>query len=187
MTKKVKLQLDPDKRTWHPSPLMGQIVFVTTINEDGTSNIAPKSWISMMVFEPPILAIGCNLDHITAQNIIRQKEFVVNVPGKELADKVWECSELPHPRVIEALGLTSFLSERVSPLSIEECHGHLECVYEQHIEYGREVIILAKILAVSVDEEATKTDDPYEYLKMFAYLEGNIYGVIDKSSMAIVK
>ena len=39
---KAKANLDPDKETWHPSPLIGQIVLVTTINADGASNIAPK-------------------------------------------------------------------------------------------------------------------------------------------------
>ena len=40
---KAKANLNPDKGTWHPSPLIGQIVLVTTLNADGTSNIAPKS------------------------------------------------------------------------------------------------------------------------------------------------
>jgi flavin reductase (DIM6/NTAB) family NADH-FMN oxidoreductase RutF len=78
---KEKVSLNPDKPTWHPSDLLGQIVLVTTLNEDGTSNLAPKSWISMMAFEPPILALGCNLEHWTAKNIQARQEFVMNVPG----------------------------------------------------------------------------------------------------------
>jgi hypothetical protein len=50
---KPKVSLAPDKRGWHPSPIMGQIVLVTTLNADGVSNVAPKSWISMVAFEPP--------------------------------------------------------------------------------------------------------------------------------------
>ncbi len=39
---KEKVAFDPDKHTWRPSPLIGQIVLVTTLNADGASNIAPK-------------------------------------------------------------------------------------------------------------------------------------------------
>jgi len=44
---KEKLSFSPDKRTWSPSPLLGQIVLVTSLNEDGQSNVAPKSWLSI--------------------------------------------------------------------------------------------------------------------------------------------
>ena len=32
-----------DKWQWHPSPLPGQIVYVTTQNVDGELDLAPKS------------------------------------------------------------------------------------------------------------------------------------------------
>lgn len=85
--KKEKVNFDLDKRSWHPSPLLGQIILVTTLNEDGTSNLAPKSWTSMMALYPPILALGCKLKHWTARNILANREFVVNVPGAELAER----------------------------------------------------------------------------------------------------
>ncbi|HED04150.1 MAG TPA: flavin reductase family protein [Candidatus Fraserbacteria bacterium] len=178
---KVKVSLGLNKRTWHPSPLVGQIVLVTTLNEDGTSNIAPKSWISMMTFEPPILAIGCDLQHRTARNILRDKEFVVNVPGAELAEIVWESSELPHPRPVEAVGLTPIPALKVKPPRIEECKAHLECALDRHLTYEDEVILLGQIVATSVDQEVHVAKDPYEYLRMFVYLEGNTYGVIEQA------
>ena len=78
------MSLDLGKRTWYPSPLLGQIVLVTTLNQDGTADLAPKSWVSMMALEPPILAPGCSLQHCTARNILERKEFVINVSGVEL-------------------------------------------------------------------------------------------------------
>jgi flavin reductase (DIM6/NTAB) family NADH-FMN oxidoreductase RutF len=160
---------------------MGQIVFVTTLNEDETSNIAPKSWISMMVFNPPILALGCNLKHQTAINILNRREFVVNIPGAELAETVWKCSELPHPRPVEAVGLTPIPSVKVKPPRGAECRAHLECTLDRHITYGDEVILLGQILAVEIDKEAWGADDPYSYLRMFVYLDGKKYGVIEQS------
>ena len=156
---KEKVAFDPDKHTWRPSPLIGQIVLVTTLNEDGLSNIAPKSWISMMAFEPPVLALGCNVRHWTGRNILERGEFVVNVPGAELADTVWRTCDLPHPRPVEAAGLTPIPALKVKPPRVEECHAHLECVFDHSLAYGDELIVLAQVVSVSVDEEAVKAND----------------------------
>jgi flavin reductase (DIM6/NTAB) family NADH-FMN oxidoreductase RutF len=151
---KPKVDFSPDKHTWRPSPLPGLIVLVTTLNEDGGSNIAPKSWISMMAFQPPVLALGCNVRHWTGRNILRGGEFVVNVPGAELAEAVWRCSDLPHPRPVEAAGLTPIPALRVAPPRVEECRAHLECVLDRHLRYGKELVAFGRIVAVSLDEEA---------------------------------
>ena len=177
---KEKLSLVLDKHSWRPSPLIGQIVLVTTINDDGTSNIAPKSWITMCAFAPPMLALGCNLRHATAQNILGRKEFIVNVPGAELAETVWKCSALPHPRPVEAVGLTPIPAAKVKPPRIEECKAHLECRLDKHLAFGDEVLLTGRILAVSIDKGALDHDDPYTYLRLFTFLEGSLYGVIER-------
>ena len=178
---KEKISIGTDKRLWHPSPLLGQIVLVSTVNADGVSNIAPKSWISMVAFDPPIVALGCNLAHWTAQNVLRSGELVINVPGADLAEAVWRCNELPHPRPVEAAGLTPVPSVKVNPPRVEECRAHLECVLDRHISYGEEVVLLARIVDVSVDSAALDLSDPYEYMRLCAFLEGGTYGVIEHS------
>lgn len=176
---KAKLDLSLDKRSWKPAPLLGQIVLVTTLNDDGQSNVAPKSWLSMMAFDPPLLALGCNLRHWTAQNILQRHEFVINIPGAELAEVVWRSHAIPHPRPVERVGLTPIPAHNVQPPLIEECKAHLECVLVQHLSFGAELIIIGRIVAVSIDREALDTPDPYAYLRLFAFLEGHTYGVIE--------
>lgn len=175
---KTKLSLPLDKRAWRPSPLVGQIVLVTTRNEDGGSNIAPKSWVSMMSFEPPILAIGCNSAHWTARNILRAGEFVVNIPGDELAAAVWNAYLKEHPRPVEAVGLTPRSARLVAPPLVEECKAHLECRLEQQVRFGDEIVLFGRIVAASVDQEALAAEDPYEYLRLIVYLENKSFGVV---------
>ena len=177
---KEKVSFSLDKRTWRPSPLLGQVVLVTSLNEDGQSNVAPKSWLSMMAFEPPVLALGCNLAHWTARNILERREFVVNVPGAELAELVWRSHRMPHPRPVESLGLTPIAAQNVGPPRIEECKAHLECRLVRHLTFGQEVVILGEILAASVDREALEAKDPYSYLRLIAFLESDRYGVIER-------
>jgi flavin reductase (DIM6/NTAB) family NADH-FMN oxidoreductase RutF len=144
---------------------------VTSLNEDGQSNVAPKSWLSMMAFEPSLLALGCNLAHWTAQNILHRQEFVVNIPGEELAEVVWRLHTLPHPRPVERIGLTPIPAEKVKPPRIEECKAHLECALVHHLTFGEELIILGQVVAASVDRQAVEAPDPYAYLRLFTFLE----------------
>ncbi len=178
---KEKVSLALDKRTWRPSPLLGQVVLVTSLNADGQSNVAPKSWLSMMAFEPALLALGCNLAHWTAQNVIDRHEFVVNIPGAELVEIVWKAHTLSHPRPVERIGLTPLPAQKVKPPRIAECKAHLECTLVQSLAFGSEVILLGQIVAASMDRDAIEAEDPYAYLRLFAFLEKNTFGVIEQA------
>lgn len=178
---KRKVEIDPDKRKWDPCPILGQLILVTTMNRDGTSNVAPKNWISYMAFDPSLIALGCNIKHWTAKNILQSAEFVINIPGADLVDKVWEAGYLDHPRPVESLGLTPIASLKVRPPRIEECKAHLECVLDKHLAYGDEVIMLGRIVAASIDQEALEARDPYEYLKMIVFLDDGVYGTVRRA------
>ncbi len=180
-TAKEKVPFALDKMVWHPTPLLNQVTLVTTLNEDGTSNVAPKSCVSMMIFRPPLLAMGCNLTHWTARNVRRSGEFVVNVPGAELAATAWASAELPHPRTIESLGLTALPALRVKAPRIAECRAHIECAFEREIVYGEEVILLGRLVAASLDRDVAEAPDPYAAMRPFAFLEERLYGVIEGS------
>jgi len=51
VTRKVPYAID--KREWHPSLIPGPIALISTVDAGGTPNIAPKSWLQMVAFEPP--------------------------------------------------------------------------------------------------------------------------------------
>jgi len=169
-----------ERMVWHPTPLMNQVTLVTTLNEDGSANVAPKSCVSLMIFRPLMLAMGCNLTHWTAKNLRRGLECVVNVPGAELAATSWAASELPHPRTLESAGLTPFASRLVKPPGIAECRAHLECVYEREIVYGEEIIFLVRVIGATIDRDVLEAPDPYAVLRPFAFLEEKLYGVVEK-------
>jgi flavin reductase (DIM6/NTAB) family NADH-FMN oxidoreductase RutF len=176
---KEKVPFPLDRMVWHPTPLMNQVQLVTTRNADGTSNVAPKSCVSLMIFRPLLLAMGCNATHWTAINLRRDRECVINVPGAELARQAWAASELPHPRTIESAGLTAIPSRDVQAPSIAECRAHLECGYESEIAYGEELILLLRVKSATMDREVAEAPDPYAVMRPFAYLEEKLYGVVE--------
>ncbi|WP_376792652.1 flavin reductase family protein [Thermoflexus sp.] len=81
-----KVAFDPEKHTWRPSVLPGPIVVVSTVDERGEPNLAPKSWIMMAAFAGPVIAFGCNVEHIAYRDIAATGEFVMNIPAEPLAD-----------------------------------------------------------------------------------------------------
>jgi flavin reductase (DIM6/NTAB) family NADH-FMN oxidoreductase RutF len=172
------VELPGPATVWQPPPLVGQVVLVTTCNKDGTTNIAPKCWASMVASDPPHLAFNCNRGHWTAQNVLRSREFVVNIPGAELAEKVWRVSALPHPRSVESAGFTALPANRVQPPRVAECRAHLECKLVEHKDFGEEVWLLGRIVAASVDPEVARAKDPFAVMRSFAYIGPQTFGII---------
>ena len=175
-SRKVSLPLSIEE--WRPAPVVGQVVLVTTCNQDGTTNIAPKCWAAMVASRPMHLAFNCNRQHWTAKNALRSREFVVNVPGVELAERVWATSALPHPRSVESAGFTAIPATRVRPPRVAECRAHLECTLVRHIKFGEEVWLLGRVVAASADRKIVRAKDPFGMFRSFVYIEPGTYGVI---------
>jgi flavin reductase (DIM6/NTAB) family NADH-FMN oxidoreductase RutF len=179
---RIKSELGLDKRKWKTSPLPGQIVLVSTISRDRIPNLAPKSWIAVVAFEPLIIGLGCTLKHQTAKNILETGEFVINVPSEDLVKKVWKTAYSPHSGDVDLqkLGFTMIPSVKVSPPRIRECKAHLECTYESDKRYGNEIWIFGKTVFVSIDKEALEgsSQERHKYLNPIFYLEKNTYGVL---------
>jgi flavin reductase (DIM6/NTAB) family NADH-FMN oxidoreductase RutF len=166
----------------HSPPLVDQVVLVTTCNKDGTTNIAPKCWASMVASNPPHVAFNCNRGHGTARNILRSREFVVNIPGVELAEKVWRIPGLPHPRSVEDAGFTALPANKVTPPRIAECRAYLECTLVEQKKFGDEVWLLARVVAASADPKVARAKDPFAVMRSFVYLEPQTFGIMGRAN-----
>jgi flavin reductase (DIM6/NTAB) family NADH-FMN oxidoreductase RutF/uncharacterized protein YciI len=180
-----KVPLDLDKHEWHPSVLPGQIVVVSTVNEHGEPNLAPKSWIMMAAFAGPVIALGCNVGHTTYRNILATGEFVVNIPGEPLAERIFALLRYHGMERTLRSGFTLGPAERVRPPIVQECRAHLECELESVKGYGEEVVIFGKVLAARMDAECRSGEKPEQYftLRPIFFLEDETYGSIDTAKM----
>ncbi|MCC6558056.1 MAG: flavin reductase [Polyangiaceae bacterium] len=179
----MKTTLSLDKRHWRPSVLPGQIVLVSTYDESGAPNIAPKSWISMAAFAGPRLAFGCNVAHGTYQNIQRGGCFIVNVPDASLADRIWALPGRRGADRIAQSGLSLEPGGKVNAPRIRECRAHIECTYDDVKAYGDEVMIFGLIVDISVDPECLSGTPPRQYFRLrpLFFLEDGAYGSLDTS------
>jgi flavin reductase (DIM6/NTAB) family NADH-FMN oxidoreductase RutF len=163
-------------------PLVGQTVLISSINKDKVPCLGAKNSISIFSSRPAIVGFGCNTNTLTAKNILSTGEFIINIPGAELAKKVWKIIELEptSEKEIKKVGFTPIKSIKLSTPRIAECKAHLECSLDWTKKYGEDMVIFGRVLLASVDKEVVQADlaERYKHLKLFAQLDNGLYGVI---------
>jgi flavin reductase (DIM6/NTAB) family NADH-FMN oxidoreductase RutF len=120
------------------------IAWVSTLSEKGHSNLAPISAFTFLSHDPPMVGIGIarrkSDDTLkdTAKNIMRDKEFVVNIANLALVEALHRSSfEFPEDESeIQALGLRTAASRDVRPPRLADAPIALECRLHQIIEFG---------------------------------------------------
>jgi flavin reductase (DIM6/NTAB) family NADH-FMN oxidoreductase RutF/uncharacterized protein YciI len=169
------------KEEWDPSVLPGPIVLVSTVDQRGEPNIAPKSWISMVAFDGPSLVFGCNRAHTTALNAEATGEFVVNLPPETLVERIWAMPASHGAERIRQSGLTLLPASKVRPPLIAECRAHLECTVESITGPGDEIVLRGKVVAAFIDADCRgfTLADRYFRLRPVFFLEDGIYGSLD--------
>lgn len=160
------------------------IAFVTSLNEQNVVNAAPYSFFNALTGNPPLIVISVGrkkgaIKH-TAENILHQKEFVVNIVNDDLvhsmnitsADFPAEISEIEHAH------LTLLPSTIVRAPRIAESPVNCECRLYKHIEIGDEPtdLIIGEVVQFHVkDELYTKGIIDQTKLKPIARMGGNFY------------
>lgn len=141
------------------------IAVVSTLNSDGSNNLAPFSFFTAISAKPMMVAF-CPLARSstgemkdTPKNIFREKEFVINITSFEIAEKINMCStELPYGEdEFKFSGLTPIDSEKVAAKRIKESKVHFECLYRDHLSYGEGpgsgTLITGEVVKVHIAED----------------------------------
>ena len=139
--------------------IVGPIAIVTTIDQKGRVNAGLKTNL-MSLGSLDRIGFGCKLNHDTYRNIVKTKEFVVNLPPKEIIEETMTTAVDYSPDVneLEKAGLNSVSSKQVKPPRVEECIVHYECELDRcEIEPDKDysVIIKGEIVAASTEESSS--------------------------------
>ena len=151
------------------------VVLVSTLNEDGTPNLAPISsawWLGNSCM------IGVGTRSKTVENLRREKQCVLNLPSAEMVDAVdrlalttgknpvpdykTKMNFIYEPFKFERAGLTKIESELVNSPRVLECPVHLEGLVKREHHFGSESSNLAgfeiEILRVHIEESLLNSD-----------------------------
>ena len=112
----------------------------------------------MIVAFSPMIRSSTGRIKDTPRNILRDREFVINIISEKIANQVNLCSrEVPYGEdEFKLSGLTPLDSERVKPKRIKESLVHLECQFRHRLNYGDKPgcgqIITGEVVKVHIDE-----------------------------------
>ena len=140
------------------------IALVSTRNVDGSNNLAPFSFFTCVSAQPmivafsPLIRTSTGKPKDTPTNILREKDFVINIVSESIAEQVnLSSTELPY-------GEDEFLYSKLTPLDstrvkakrVAESLVHFECLYRDRLSYGEHTgsgqIITGEVVRVHIDE-----------------------------------
>lgn len=151
------------------------IAWVSTVDTDGRTNLAPYSFFTAVSIVPPMLAIsveprrsenGASKD--TLRNVRDVGEFVVNTVTDGLVGAVTTSAEdiPPKKSEFERAGLTAIPSRFVEPPRVAEAPVAMECRLQRLVELGSgpHTLVIGEVVAwhVSPDvlDERGRVDFP---------------------------
>lgn len=115
----------------------------TTVS--GRPNFMAAGWITRANASPPMLAIGINKNHYTAEGIMENKAFSVNFPSADMVEKVDYCG-LVSGRKEDKSGLFDIFYGRIrSAPMIAGCPLCLECNLKDTIELPTNDLFIGEI------------------------------------------
>ncbi len=147
------------------------IAWVSTVDGEGRTNLAPFSFFTAVCSHPPTV-LFCPVTPAdqktkdTLHNIRTMKEFVINIVTDDNVHAMNQTSANYAADVSEfdAVGLTPLPSIKVRPPRVAESPIHLECILNQIVNIGGDAVgsghvVIGQIVQAHVDENAYDAAD----------------------------
>lgn len=129
------------------------------------SNIIAASFCMPVSKKPPLIACAIGKKAYSAELIGSTKEFIVNVPAKELQAEIYYCGYHSGHEVdkFHETGLTPKPARKVSAPIIQECVAHMECKVVQRIETGDKDLFIGEVIEAYADEIVVQGEKKIEF------------------------
>lgn len=168
------------------------IAWITTLNEDGTVNLAPFSFFNAV--SPTLLAVSFQKTEIrrvdTFVNLLREKEAVVHMVDESMLKSMDASSEVleKNKSEVDYLNLELSPSLKIKTPGLKDALISFEVVLEETIslkdyapEEGGSNLVILRIKASHVDDSVYDSERGYIFadkLKPVARLGGHDYSAI---------
>lgn len=140
------------------------IAWVSSISENDINNLAPFSYFNAVGDDPPHLMFstgrGNNTNKDTLNNILANKQFVVNMVTEELTEQMNATAQSVHADVdeFELAGVTPIASQKIKPMRVKESPIHFECELVHHYfleghKNGGACVIIGRIILMHINDE----------------------------------
>lgn len=167
------------------------IAWVSTVDNNGINNLAPFSYFNMVGDDPPHIMFSTrrdtNSNKDTLNNILVNKQFVVNMVTESLAEQMNATAQSVPSDIDEfdLVGVTPIPSVAVKPMRVKESPIHLECELVHHYflenhKQGGACIIIGRVVHMHFEDNVLLEDFKInmETYKPIARLAGSNYSKI---------
>lgn len=143
------------------------VTFISTVSVDGIRNIAPWSCIMPILRPLDLICAASAPKRDTLKNIRDTGEFVVNLAGVPLADKVIPTAKPLPPEEDEFTfaGIDEKKSEMISAPGIAGCYGWMECKLHSLYEETNYVLIIGQVLRLEISDHVLAPDGTLDLSK----------------------
>jgi flavin reductase (DIM6/NTAB) family NADH-FMN oxidoreductase RutF len=178
MQLQAKVSIDPSRPVF-PGPA----ALITSIDGAGKANIITLGEVfNISIFGPIILGIAMRPATYSHGLIKASKEFVVNLPGADIVDKVDRCGSVSGRTGIdkfEAFGLTPVPASRIRTPLISECPVNIECRLLEIQTIGDHDLFTGEAVIVHVDEDKIAEDGnpDVKALDSLVYMRGEYWTI----------
>jgi flavin reductase (DIM6/NTAB) family NADH-FMN oxidoreductase RutF len=136
------------------------VTFISTLSrgtpgKDGIRNIAPYACVMPVLRPLDLICLASAHKRDTLRNIRETGEFVVNLAGTDLADKVIPTARHTSPETdeFELAGLDEKPSITIRAPGIAGCYAWMECSLHKAYEEEDYVLIVGKVLRLEVADD----------------------------------
>ncbi|MGE0499717.1 MAG: flavin reductase family protein [Rhizobiaceae bacterium] len=161
---------DPFKAIVAPRP----IGWISSLASDGSLNLAPYSFFNALGTHPHLVMFSSEGVKDSATFVGETREFVANLVGRALAERM-NATSVDAPRGVSEFGyaeLTPEPSSLVKPPRVKEALAALECkvtdIFEPKALDGRpsgKIITVAEVVGVHIDDSAL-TNGMFDIVKV---------------------
>ncbi|MDR6174235.1 flavin reductase (DIM6/NTAB) family NADH-FMN oxidoreductase RutF [Nocardioides zeae] len=156
------------------------IAWVSTISADGVGNLAPYSFFTVASADPPVVQVTSVGEKDTLRNARATGELTISLASEPLIDAVNATSAGVDPDVDEAdrVGLAMAPSRVVTPPRVAGSPASLECRLRTTVPVGGATLLLADVVAFTIDPAVLDGDHPrFDLLAPLARLGGTEWGL----------
>ena len=145
------------------------IGWISTISEEGITNLAPFSYFNAVGDDPPHVMFaagnGQNSNKDTLNNVLATKQFVVNMVTEDLVEQMNTTAQgIPsHESEFDLANLTPIPSLKIKPPRVKESPITMECELVHHYtlednKFGGSTILIGRIVMFHIDENVLLDD-----------------------------
>jgi len=134
-----------------------RVILVTCMDSDQIPKVMTVGWKMRTSFQPPMFAIAISEKRKMHECLSDSSEFVIAVPGADLADEVLICGSPDEAENrFERCGFKTREGLFVKSPIIENCLANFECKIVHTMQAGDHTIFVGEVLASWANERPTK-------------------------------